>query len=78
MSVPGWARGIEARRQLNYPDPLLTSLDETAHLLAISRTTVWRLINAGELDVVNIGSRSLVVRNTINALIARETRPSHK
>jgi len=49
----------------------LLSQDEAAHLLSISRTTLWRLVKVGELETVAIGSRRLIPVTTIEDFIAR-------
>lgn len=64
--VPG--AGSESR-------PELLSQAEAAFQLGISRTTLWRLIRAGELATVHIGSRSLVTRRSLVAFISRRSSP---
>ncbi|MEC5168548.1 helix-turn-helix domain-containing protein [Glaciihabitans sp. GrIS 2.15] len=49
----------------------LLSQDEAAHMLSISRTTLWRLVKLGELETVAIGSRRLITVSTIEDFIAR-------
>jgi excisionase family DNA binding protein len=39
---------------------LAYSINEAAKVLSIGRTTLYHLINAGELKVVKLGSRTLV------------------
>lgn len=63
--VPG-----RSRREL-YGEPYLVSHDEVGHRLSISRTTVWRLVKAGELDAVQIGSRTFVTKASIDQFIDR-------
>lgn len=51
----------------------------TTRLGGIGRTTVYRLINAGELTRVNIGRRAFITANSIEAYIANlteETKPA--
>ncbi|WP_197461849.1 helix-turn-helix domain-containing protein [Microbacterium laevaniformans] len=50
------------------------SQDEAAHRLAVSRTTIWRLLTAGELAAVRIGSRTLVSSDSIDDFISRQLR----
>lgn len=45
--------------------PDLLSQAEVAHRLGISRTTVWRLVRSGDLQLVHIGSRALVPRTSM-------------
>lgn len=67
FAVPLWKRS-------SYEPPRLISQDEAAHRLAVSRTSVWRLLTAGELSAVRIGSRTLVVADSIEEFISRQTR----
>lgn len=61
-----FAMGATPRRHENYGEPLLLSQDEAAHRLGISRTTLWRLAKADQLEVVHIGSRALITRGSID------------
>jgi excisionase family DNA binding protein len=51
----------------------LVSIRRTGNQLAVGRTSVYALINQGELQTVKIGSRRLVLQSSIDALIARLT-----
>ena len=64
-------------RRESWGEPYLLSQDEVAHRLSISRTTLWRLIKSGELEAIQIGSRSFVSTTSINDFLARHssTRP---
>jgi excisionase family DNA binding protein len=50
------------------PDRLLYSPRETQELLGISRATVYRLVSAGKLKKVKIGSRTGVTAASIHRL----------
>lgn len=52
-------------------DPLLVSLDESRQKLGIGRTTHDRLVKEGELEVVKIGARTLVVVDSIRSYVER-------
>jgi excisionase family DNA binding protein len=53
-------------------DQLLVSIDEArAKLGGISRTTVYQLIDKGELVKVNIGSRGLITADSIDGYVRR-------
>ena len=72
---PIWAFALPSRpdRAEQYGPPLLLSQDEVAHRLGVSRTTIWRLIRDGELEVVAIGARSAIVNASLEGFIARNT-----
>lgn len=57
------------RREWGRPD--LISQEEARFTLGISRTTLWRLVKAGDLDAVSIGSRTLIARASLDAYITR-------
>jgi excisionase family DNA binding protein len=49
----------------------LLTLDDAATILSVSRDTVRRLIDRGELRIVRIGASVRIPRADINALIER-------
>ena len=48
-------------------------IDDAAQYLGISRRSVYRLIEARELDRVKIGRRTVVLRESCDAYLARLT-----
>ena len=50
---------------------LLTIVPGTTGRLSCGRTTVYKLIESGELETVNIGRRRLVVAESVDAYVAR-------
>jgi excisionase family DNA binding protein len=48
---------------------LLISLGDTQRLLGVSRSTVYRLIQQGQLAVVKINARHLVTRESLLRLV---------
>lgn len=51
--------------------PRLLRLDETAKALRISRRTVMRLAEAGELRAYRIGGRRLIDARSVTALLKK-------
>lgn len=49
-------------------DDMLTSITEAARLLCVGRSTVYRLIGEGKVEVVKIGRRTLIRLSSIRAL----------
>jgi excisionase family DNA binding protein len=45
--------------------PLLLDIKQTGEVLNVSRATIYRLLDRGELRAVSIGSRRLVSRSAI-------------
>jgi excisionase family DNA binding protein len=54
-------------------EPICVSINDTACALGIGRTKIYELINAGQLETVKIGRRTLVRIASIRA-IAKEGR----
>jgi len=48
---------------------LLYSIEDTAELLSLSRATVWRLVETGELPTVRVGRSRRVTSAQLNDFI---------
>lgn len=48
------------------------TIKEAAAVCGIGRTTIYGLINAGELTPIKIGARTLIAHNDLEALIERK------
>ncbi|WP_430416296.1 helix-turn-helix domain-containing protein [Parasphingorhabdus sp.] len=53
--------------------PILVSINETAKLLGLGRTSIYALINSGKLETAQIGRRNLVKMESIEKLANVET-----
>lgn len=51
----------------------LYQVNEVAELLRVSKQTIYRAINDGELPAVRIRSRKLVPRSAVTAVLQRAT-----
>lgn len=55
--------------------PLIVSIDDARRMLGgVARSTVYKLIAAGDLDVVKIGRRTRITVESIGRLIATRMR----
>lgn len=62
----------------NTQDPLTLSVEETAHLLGISRGLAYTLANRGEIPSIRLGRRLLVPRHALHQLLEQPTtHPEH-
>jgi hypothetical protein len=52
-------------------EPVLTSIPGAQAILGLSRSSVWLLIQNGEIESLNIGKRRLIVVASIHRLIER-------
>lgn len=61
-------------------EPLLVKLTDAMRTLCIGRTTLYELMDGGELETVKIGRRRLIVTSSMNdyidRLIAGQQKPS--
>ncbi|MGH1591789.1 helix-turn-helix domain-containing protein [Methylobacterium phyllosphaerae] len=53
------------------PAPVLNTLEDTRARLGLGKTKVRELLNAGDLEAVKLGRRTLVVEASIERLIER-------
>ena len=51
--------------------PVLLSISEAARLLGIGRSTLYGLLNNGDLLALKIGARTLIKRTDVEALLER-------
>jgi len=58
-------------------EPLL-SLVETREVLGVSRMTLWRIVDRGDLPVVRIGGRPLFDPEDLRAFIAANRAPKRR
>lgn len=56
-------------------EPIVYTLDETAELLKVSRSTVRNLIRRGELHPVKIGNSVRVTAEELHRILHREPEP---
>jgi excisionase family DNA binding protein len=55
------------------PEPILDTIEQTARLLNVGRSSVYELINAKQLETVLIGRRSRrVMRSSTKAFVERQ------
>jgi excisionase family DNA binding protein len=55
-------------------DPLLASIWDAGKMLAVGRSTIYRLIWDGRLEVVKIGRRTLIRIASIRRLVGEADR----
>ena len=67
--VDGATRGIRLER-------LLLTIDDAARVLSVSRRTLYRLIDAGDLDAIHIGSARRIPVTSVERFCERRIRES--
>lgn len=54
------------------PPASVLTIDEASEALRVCRTKIYQLLNEGELSSSRIGRRRLILRDSLEALIARK------
>lgn len=50
-------------------EPITTSINGAAKALSLGRTSIYALINAGRLETIKLGRRTLIVTASIRRLV---------
>lgn len=53
-------------------DPLLVSVQQAARMLGIGRTSIYQLINSGELQTMKLGRRRLITIESLRRVTERQ------
>jgi excisionase family DNA binding protein len=67
--------GFEHQAQAARPEPLLVRVEEAARLLSLSRSTIYEMLDAGELPSVRRGAARRIPTAALRAWVARQTTP---
>lgn len=59
------------------PEPLLLRVEEAARMLSLSRTTVYLLLESGQLPSIKCGTARRIPRTALDEWIARQLESSH-
>ena len=60
-------RAVPARSS----QPICVRVDQAMRLLDIGKTKLYELLKTGELEAIRIGRRTLILRDSIDALVVR-------
>lgn len=52
------------------PSALLASLEDAGELLGVSRSTIYKLVDSGQLRSMKVAGRRMVVRDSITDFIS--------
>ena len=59
---------------MNPNDRITYGIEDAYHQLGVSRSTLYQLIQSGELSSIKVGKRRLVSRHALEQFIARKER----
>lgn len=51
--------------------PITVRIPQAAQMLGVGRTTIYALINAGEIEAIKIGSATVIVVESLRAFVFR-------
>lgn len=71
--VHGWCTVVHVTAEPLVGDRLAYTVAEAARLVGISRSGLYKLIRAGEIETVKIGAARRVTPEAIRAFLARNT-----
>jgi len=67
-----WSENVESQK-MKQRDVELLKIEEAARRLSMSRASVYKLMDQGELAYVKLGRASRIAPESIQALIAKNT-----
>ena len=62
---------MRCANEITEPDPLCVRVTTAMRMLGIGKTKIYELIASGDLEIVRLGRRTLVVRASIEAFFER-------
>jgi excisionase family DNA binding protein len=71
FSIPGGHHATDWRNQLS-TTRLTYTVEESAALLGLARSTMYELVRTGDVTSIRLGRRILVTRPTLEALLGFE------
>jgi excisionase family DNA binding protein len=51
--------------------PITVRIPQAAQMLGVGRTTIYTLINSGEIEIIKIGSATVIVVDSLRAYVTR-------
>ena len=62
---------MQRTSEITEPEPLCVRVATAMRMLGIGKTKIYELIASGDLEIIRLGRRTLVVRASIVALFER-------
>ena len=76
MPSAGTTEHLREQRQRQTIEPIVMRVPEACRYLGIGRSTLYVLIGEGEVEVIKLGSSTLVLTASLRALVERRRKNS--
>ncbi|WP_353050601.1 helix-turn-helix domain-containing protein [Qipengyuania citrea] len=76
MPSAGTTDHLREQRQRQSIEPIAMRVPEACRYLGIGRSTLYVLIGKGEIEVIKLGSSTLVLTASLRALVERRQKPA--
>lgn len=71
MPSAGTTEHLREQRQLQTIEPIAMRVPEACRYLGIGRSTLYVLIAKGQVEIIKLGSATLVLTSSLRALVER-------
>ena len=75
MPSAGTTEHLREQRQRQTIEPIVMRVPEACRYLGIGRSTLYVLIGEGEVEVIKLGSSTLVLTASLRSLVERRRKP---
>jgi excisionase family DNA binding protein len=76
MPSAGTTDHLREHRQPKTIEPIALRVPEACRYLGIGRSTLYVLINEGEIEFIKLGSSTLVLTASLRSLVERRRKPA--
>ena len=76
MPTAGTTDHLREQRQRQMIEPIAMRVPEACRYLGIGRSTLYVLIGEGEIEVIKMGSSTLVLTESLRSLVERRRHPA--
>ncbi|MBL4865141.1 MAG: helix-turn-helix domain-containing protein [Pseudomonadales bacterium] len=76
MPSAGTTEHLREQRKRQTIEPIVMRVPEACRYLGIGRSTLYVLIGEGEIEIIKLGSSTLVLTASLRALVDRRRKPA--
>lgn len=70
MPSTGTTEHLRQKQQFPVIEPIAMRVPEACHFVGVSRSTLYVLIGRGEVEIIKLGSSTLVLTESLRQLVA--------